>query len=161
MLYFLLSYLKKHDKIHTGDKPFNCSQCDYKDSTSGHLKRHERHHNSINLSGAPNVTRNAQHQAIWWDMNQPTTVIVPPLYWSNCTYRCSREDVLKHERTHAGEKSLSCFQCGYKCTRLEVLKMHERTHSGDEPFSSSQCESHCVTTNFTDFYKRWKNSQWW
>ena len=22
-------YLRKHERTHTGDKPFNCSQCDY------------------------------------------------------------------------------------------------------------------------------------
>ena len=31
------SQLKQHERVHTGDKPFRCSQCDYKDATLGHL----------------------------------------------------------------------------------------------------------------------------
>ena len=46
--------LKRHVIMHTGEKSFSCSQCDYKNSQADHLKTHQRSH------AAPTVTTNVQ-----------------------------------------------------------------------------------------------------
>ena len=65
--------IKRHERTHTGDIPFSCSQCDKKDSTSSHLETHER-------------TRTGDK----------------PFSCSLCSYKCSTSGVQKHERTHSG-----------------------------------------------------------
>ena len=83
--------LTKHERIHTGEKPFSCSHCDFKFSQSSNLERHEIIHMDPlivtivtiksrgnifwgamrestlkkNHSTAPNVSIKPQHQAVW------------------------------------------------------------------------------------------------
>ena len=48
--------LKTHERIYTNEKPFSCSQCDYKGSTSGSLRRIKEPTLVISHSAAQSVT---------------------------------------------------------------------------------------------------------
>ena len=95
--------------IHTIEKQFSCSQCNFKCSTSSHLKWRERTHTGDK-----------------------------PFRCSQCDYKCSTSSPLKtHERIHTGDKPFSCSQCDFKCSTSSNLKQHEITHTGNKPYSSS------------------------
>jgi uncharacterized Zn-finger protein len=40
----LLVQVSVHERIHTGDKPYQCSFCDYRANQRGNMRTHERRH---------------------------------------------------------------------------------------------------------------------
>ena len=36
--------VRVHERTHTGDKPYQCSFCDYKANQRGNMRTHERRH---------------------------------------------------------------------------------------------------------------------
>ena len=86
--------------IHSGDKPFGCTQCNYSRISTGNLERHKLIH-----SGEKRFV------------------------CSQCNYSCTTTETLKtHTLTHSGEELFTCTQCNYSCTKSSFLKTHMLTH---------------------------------
>ena len=102
--------LKKYVVIHSGDRPFNCIQCNQAFKTSSELKRHIL----IHRGKKPNVC----------DL---------------CNYSSANASNLKtHKLMHSGGKPFACDQCEYSTTRRHHLKTRKLMHSGKKPFVCRQ-----------------------
>uniref|UniRef100_UPI00398F104E zinc finger protein 513a n=1 Tax=Pristiophorus japonicus TaxID=55135 RepID=UPI00398F104E len=67
-----------------------------------------------------------------------------PYKCSHCDYASAHLDNLKrHVRIHTGEKPFKCDRCSYACGNMANLKRHERIHSGDKPFKCHICNYSC------------------
>uniref|UniRef100_A0A8C9ZIE4 C2H2-type domain-containing protein n=2 Tax=Sander lucioperca TaxID=283035 RepID=A0A8C9ZIE4_SANLU len=58
-------------------------------------------------------------------------------------------------RCKAGEKTLSCSECGKRFVTKTHLKIHMRSHTGEKPFSCSDCgKRFCIIGHLKDHARR-------
>ena len=49
-------------------------------------------------------------------------------------------NLMRHLKTHSGEKSNKCIQCGFASVQAGDLRTHLKTHSGEKSNKCNQCD---------------------
>ncbi|KAG8438272.1 hypothetical protein GDO86_008820 [Hymenochirus boettgeri] len=102
--------LRKHMLIHSGDKPFNCSDCGAAFRHKSNLQIHERMH-----------TGEKPYKCNFCEDSFPV-----------------QSELKRHLIMHTGEMYL-CTVCGKALKDPNTLKAHERLHTGELPFKCQYC----------------------
>uniref|UniRef100_A0A3B1JUL3 C2H2-type domain-containing protein n=1 Tax=Astyanax mexicanus TaxID=7994 RepID=A0A3B1JUL3_ASTMX len=142
-----VSYLKAHQRTHTGEKPFECSECGMRFIHQSNLSTHLRIHLGVKPFQCSECGNSFRHRSNLKTHQRIHTGIKPYLC-AECGKSFSQQSALRqHQSIHRGEKQHHCLECGKSFNHPSTLRQHQRIHTGEKPYQCGECGMSFVQQN--------------
>lgn len=110
-----------HQRVHTGEKPYTCSECNPPSHFASAFQLKVHFHKHTGIRPEPKATCQV------------------------CGKKCTNNGELKvHMRSHTGERPYLCH-CQKRFLMHAHLVVHQRVHTGEKPYKCSFCDK-CFAT---------------
>ncbi|CAD7692082.1 unnamed protein product [Nyctereutes procyonoides] len=143
------SSLREHQIIHSGKKPFLCNDCGKAFSKCSALISHQRIH-----PGEKPCQCNEYGKAIrdqpFFSQHQRIHSGERPYGWNECGKAFSWASSLNlHQRTHTGKNPYKCSNCRKPFWYRSSLIEHQKPHSGEKPYKCSDWDTFRYCSSLT------------
>ncbi|KAK1327424.1 hypothetical protein QTO34_014138 [Cnephaeus nilssonii] len=134
--------LIKHNRVHIREKCYKCSDCGKSFPHTSDLIRHHRVHTGEKPYECSECGKHFSERS--------TLTIHHRVHTGEKPYECSecgkyfseRGALTRHDRVHTGEKPYECSECGKHFSERGALTRHDRVHTGEKPYECSVCGKH-------------------